>query len=202
MINFCQLNIGQLSRNRYWGEDEKTARRPPLCVSSLLWNENSALLIDPCVPIDKMDELIFNRTGKRVSEVTALFFTHPHGDHTADADKYTSAELYVAQGSQDDWDNLPLRSKLRPFPDGLLESVRAVPLPGHTAASAGLAFNWNGRLALIAGDAVMTRDFFINETGYFNSADFDSVTKTIKMIKSTYDFVIPGHDILIPVLKG
>lgn len=201
MTGFCQLNIGQLSRNRFWGEDDGTPRRPALCVSSLLWNDDTALLVDPCMSIDKMDELIFNRTGRHAGDVTSLFFTHPHGDHTVDAEKYTFAKLYIAPDSQGDWENSLLRDKLYPFPDGLLDGVRTVPLPGHTAGSAGLAFNWLGRPAIIAGDAVMTRDFFETEAGYFNSADFDAVSKTIKMIKSEYDFVIPGHDMLIPVLK-
>ncbi len=68
-----------------------------------------------------------------------------------------------------------------------------------TAALAGLAFLWLGQRALIAGDAVMTRDFFTAEVGYFNSVDFDMATETIRKIKAEFDFVIPGHDSLIPV---
>jgi glyoxylase-like metal-dependent hydrolase (beta-lactamase superfamily II) len=88
---------------------------------------------------------------------------------------------------------------LRPFPEGLLPGVRPILLPGHTAAAAGLAFTWLNRRALIAGDAVMTHDFFAAETGYFNSADFAAASETIRKIKAEFDFVIPGHDMLIPV---
>jgi len=199
MIGFCQLNIGQLSRNRFWGEDESAPRRAALCVSSLLWHGDALLLTDPCMPYEQMDELLFNRAGRRAADVTSLFFTHPHGDHTVDAARYESANLYIAPGAESDWADSPLKERLRPFPDGLLPGVRPVPLPGHTAGSAGLAFPWLNKRVLIAGDAVMTRDFFAAEAGYFNSVDFAAVADTIRGIKAAFDFVVPGHDMLIPV---
>ena len=199
MTGFCQLNIGQLSRNRFWGEDDRAPRRPPLCVSSLLWHGDTLLLVDPCAPYEQMDKLIFNRAGRRVSEVTALFFTHSHGDHTVDAARYEGIDLYVAPGSKGDWADSPLRERLRLFPDVLLPEVHPVLLPGHTPALAGLIFPWQGRRALIAGDAVMTRDFFAAEIGYFNSADFDAATQTIRKIKAEFDVVVPGHDAMIVV---
>ena len=43
----------------------------------------------------------------------------------------------------------------------------------------------------MAGDAVMTEDFFEAEEGFHNSVDFP--TKTIQKIKNVADLVIPGH---------
>jgi len=202
-LGFCQLNIGQLSRNRFWGEDEINPRRAPLCVSSLLWHGGDLLLADPCLPYEQMDDLLFNRAGRRTKDVTALFLTHPHGDHTVDAMRY-DVPLYIAPGAEDDWIDSPLWERLRLYPNELLPGVRSILLPGHTTASAGLAFPWpdrqtGRRSALVAGDAVMTKDFFSAETGYFNSADFAAAAETIKMIKRGFDIVIPGHDLLIPV---
>jgi glyoxylase-like metal-dependent hydrolase (beta-lactamase superfamily II) len=199
VTGFCQLNIGQLSRNRFWGEDESAPRRSALCVSSLLWHGDALLLVDPCMPFERMDELIFNRSGRRADEVTALFFTHPHGDHVVDAARYDHADFYIAPDTQRDWANAPLTERLLPFPDDLLPGVRSIALPGHTAATAGLAFPWLGRRALIAGDAVMTHDFFLAGAGYFNSVDLTLAAETIRKIKTQFDFVIPGHDALIPL---
>jgi len=199
MTGFCQLNIGQLSRNKFWGEDEHAPRRSALCVSSLLWHEDTLLLVDPCMPFEKMGELIFNRTGRRVREVTAVFFTHPHGDHTVDVLRYEGADLYIAPGAEGDWINSPFWERFRPLPAELLPGVESVLLPGHTVASAGLTFNWLSGRAIIAGDAVMTRDFFESEVGYFNSSDFAVASETIRKIKAEFDFVIPGHDMLFPV---
>jgi len=199
MTGFCQLNIGHLSRNRFWGEDESAPHRPAMCTSSLLWHSDALLLVDPCVPYEKMDELIFNRAGRRIGDVTALFLTHPHGDHTVDAARYEGIPIYIAPGAQDDFRDSPLAERFRPFPDDCLPGVKAVLLPGHTKGSAGLAFSWEGFRVLIAGDAVMTRDFFAAGEGHFNSVDFAAVAETIQGIKEEHDFVVPGHDLIILV---
>jgi glyoxylase-like metal-dependent hydrolase (beta-lactamase superfamily II) len=47
---------------------------------------------------------------------------------------------------------------------------------------------------VIAGDAVMTRDFFAHRQGYLNSVDFPQASRTIEEIARIADIVVPGHD--------
>jgi len=44
---------------------------------------------------------------------------------------------------------------------------------------------------------VMTQDFFDAEEGYHNCVDFELATRTIRTIKESADWVIPGHGNLI-----
>ena len=50
---------------------------------------------------------------------------------------------------------------------------------------------------IVAGDAVMTEDFFAAEEGFHNSVDFKQAAETIRRIKNAADIVIPGHGNLI-----
>jgi hypothetical protein len=50
---------------------------------------------------------------------------------------------------------------------------------------------------LVAGDAVMTQDFFDAEEGYHNCVDMELATQTIRTIRERADWVIPGHGNLI-----
>ena len=57
-----------------------------------------------------------------------------------------------------------------------------------------LLFECAGQKVVIAGDAVMTRDFFAHRQGYFNSVDFALAAQTIERIATIADVVVPGHD--------
>ena len=72
--------------------------------------------------------------------------------------------------------------------------VTAVPTPGHTLSHHSLRFDCEGRSVVIAADAAMTRDFWNDRRGYFNSADFDLAARSIEALSQIADIVIPGHD--------
>jgi hypothetical protein len=49
------ITIGNLSRNRYWGEGDDSARRPALCTTTLITGNGYRLLVDPSIEdIEKM----------------------------------------------------------------------------------------------------------------------------------------------------
>ncbi len=41
------VTIGNLSRNRYWGEGDDRARRPAICTCTLVTGDGYRLLVDP-----------------------------------------------------------------------------------------------------------------------------------------------------------
>jgi hypothetical protein len=47
---------------------------------------------------------------------------------------------------------------------------------------------------IIAGDAAMTRDFWRERQGYFNSADLALAAQSIEKLAQIADLIVPGHD--------
>ena len=48
-------------------------------------------------------------------------------------------------------------------------------------------------MVAVAGDSVMTRDFFKDRRGYYNSADFAASAHSIDLLMEKADIVVPGH---------
>ena len=47
---------------------------------------------------------------------------------------------------------------------------------------------------VVAGDAVMTHDFFLARDVYFNTFDRAAAVQSIATIADQADIVVPGHD--------
>ena len=199
-ISFTQLNIGCLSRNRYWGESDEKAYRKAKCTSTLISCPEGSLLVDPGVPREEMQRLLDERCKVDLNEIKTIFFTHLHGDHRVDALRYPSARLLASKTEIDAFakqePDSPLLSRLEAAPEELFPGIGVVSLPGHTEGCSGLTFETEEGRVLVVGDAVMTRDFFREETGYFNSWNLELAADTIRKIKKQSFVIVPGHDIL------
>lgn len=88
------------------------------------------------------------------------------------------------------------KSKLIGVEGEFLPGVQAIPLPGHTNTSHGVAFALDGKRILVAGDAVVSRHHFKDNANNYED-DPEEAAKTQVMIKQEFDLVIPGHDNLI-----
>ena len=75
----------------------------------------------------------------------------------------------------------------------IVTGIRVLPLPGHTPGLAGLLFASEDGMVAVAGDSVMTRDFFKDRRGYYNSADFAASARSIDLLMEKADIVVPGH---------
>ena len=95
-----------------------------------------------------------------------------------------------------------------PQDDGLIErfvpasgrlpgGIELFPCPGHTYGHHGLLMDSRWGRLIVAGDAVMTQDFFDAEEGFHNCVDFALAAQSIRAIKAGADWVIPGHGNLI-----
>ena len=64
------VTIGNLSRNRYWGEGDATPVRPALCTCTFIDGHGFRLLVDPSLADrQKMEAELERRTGLQLHEV-------------------------------------------------------------------------------------------------------------------------------------
>jgi glyoxylase-like metal-dependent hydrolase (beta-lactamase superfamily II) len=190
------ITIGNLSRNRYWGESDERRLRDAWCTCTLITGKGFRLLVDPSLkdPAAMAAELD-RRTGLRPEAIDAVFVTHDHGDHHWGLQAFPSAKWYAAAPVAEFINKANTYSKpVEAATHRLLGAVDLIHTPGHTKEHRSLHFRCDDQSVVIAGDAVMTRDFFAHRQGYFNSADFEQASHTIEEIARIADIVVPGHD--------
>ena len=190
------ITIGNLARNRYWGESEDKAVRSTLCTCTVVQGDGFRLIVDPSVSnAEEMFRELDRRTGLKPRDITAAFVTHEHGDHWVGLAHFPEARWFAGPeiaAALNKTKKLP--KPVEPATGQLFDIVEILPTPGHTPGHRSLRFSCDGKAVVIAGDAVMTRDFWREQRGYYKSVDLERATKTINAIAGLADFVVPGHD--------
>jgi N-acyl homoserine lactone hydrolase len=188
------VTIGNLSRNRYWGDDEARPVRPTLCTCTLLRCDGGLVLVDPsCQEAERMAAELSRTTGLHIADVTAVFLTHEHGDHHwglkhfPDADWVAAPEVAAALNASGEYGK-----SVRPVAE-LLEGLDLVATPGHTPSHHSLRFDHEGLSVAIAGDAVMTKDFWRDRRPYFNARDLDLARQSMDKLAEMAQAIVPGH---------
>lgn len=196
------LTIGHLSRNRYWGESDDRAYREPLCTSTLIRTAEHCVVVDPGLPPAEMERILDRRAGIVPGAVDIVFLTHFHGDHRVGLDAFPHAVWYVPAAEIEhakrhlaaDCPDREVLDLLRPVEPALVPGITVVATPGHSAGHASLLFESEGMRIAVAGDAAMTRDFFVNRDYYFNTVDAEAAVTSIETLSQAADVVVPGHD--------
>ncbi|MCJ7548125.1 MAG: hypothetical protein MUQ30_00395, partial [Anaerolineae bacterium] len=111
------------------------------------------------------------------------------------------AEAGLAEWHEKAADYHHLHERFAAAEGALPDGVELFPAPGHTLTLAALKTPTPWGDLIIAGDAVMNREYFDAEEGYHNSIDFDQAAESIRRIKAAATMVIPGHDNLILNLR-
>ena len=204
-MDFTILTIGRFSRNRYWGEDESQAYRGPLCTSTLIRAPGVNIIVDPALPPAEMAVALDGATGLKPDQVGIVYITHGHGDHYVGLELFGDARWLCAPAEAEACKATltpEMAAKIEAAPDEITPGVRLIALPGHTLGLAGLLFDSrDGRVAVI-GDAAMTRDFFEDRRGYFNSVDMELSAQSIAKVAEAADLVVPGHGNYFPIKKA
>ncbi len=196
------LTIGHLSRNKFWGESDDQAYRAPLCTSTLIQHDGRTIVVDPGCPPDEMGRVLDQRTGLQPSAVDTVFLTHFHGDHHVGITAFPQAHWCMAAPEIGAWTaqlapnspELRLLTRLEPVTGELAPGITLLSTPGHTSAHTSLSFTSGGLRVVVAGDAVMTHDFFLARDVYFNTVDRAAAVQSIATIADQADIVVPGHD--------
>ena len=191
------ITIGNISRNRYWGEGDEKGHRPAICTCTLITlTDGTRLLVDPSLTdVTAMANELDRRAGLQLADVTAVFITHEHGDHHFGLKHFPDARWLAAPPVADALNASRQYAKtVESIGSLLFDAIEVVPTPGHTLSHHSLRFDCERQSVVIAADAAMTRDFWRDRRGYFNSADMNLAAQTIEQLETIADVVVPGHD--------
>jgi glyoxylase-like metal-dependent hydrolase (beta-lactamase superfamily II) len=190
------VTVGNLSRNRYWGESDDRGVRPTLCTCTLVQGAGFRLLVDPSfADAAAMTKELDRRTGRKPGDVTACFVTHEHGDHFAGVAHFPAARWLASPGVAEVLNrSAKLPRQFEGVTGRLFDAVDVVPTPGHTAAHHSIRFDCDGLSVMLAGDAVATRDFFRERRPFYNAVDVEQSRKTMDAMAAAADVIVPGHD--------
>ena len=201
-VRWRVLTIGYLSRNKFWGESEARPYRAPLCTSTVLQCDGQTILVDPGLPADALARVLDARAGLPLTAVDTVFLTHFHGDHRVGLASLPQARWCMAAPEIAYWEaQLPpdnpdraILARLAPVAGELAPGLVVLPTPGHTPGHASLSFGSDGLQVVIAGDAVMTGEFFLARDVYFNTVDRAAAIASIDAMAERAAIVVPGHD--------
>ena len=190
------VTIGNLSRNRYWGESDAQGIRAAICTCTVIAGAGFRLLVDPSLAeAAEMTKELDRRTGIKPRDVTAVFVTHEHGDHVAGLAHFPEARWLASPAVAGLLNQSgKLSRRVEGTTDRLFNAIEVIPTPGHTDSHHSLRFDCEGLSIVIAGDAVATRDFFRARQGYYNAVDFDLSARSMDKLAALADIIVPGHD--------
>lgn len=190
------ITIGNLSRNRYWGESDAKGVRAAICTCTLITGEGFRLLVDPSLAdTADMARELDRRTGTKPRDITAVFVTHNHGDHFAGITHFPDSKWLAVPAVAEILNKSGKLPRLvEGVADQLFNAVKVIHTPGHTNTHHGLHFGCGGLSIVIAGDSVATQDFFRERRGYFNAVDFELSARTMDKLAAMADIIVPGHD--------
>lgn len=212
---FDVVSIGTLSRNPFWGETQ--AVRAPHATTTLIRDGSTTILVDPSLPGEVLEPRLSERTGLKPVQVQAVFLTtwrpvHRRGLHLFDhADWLISqAELdamrkhmerlmgqFKAGGQRPDpviADELDLLRRCKPAPDKFTANVHLFPAAGTSPGAAGLLVASPLTTVVVAGDAILSREYLERGQVYEESYDASGAQESMVDILDVADQIIPGHD--------
>jgi glyoxylase-like metal-dependent hydrolase (beta-lactamase superfamily II) len=187
--------IGHPSRNPYWGEPRDQRMRTPVCTCSLITGNDYRLLVDPSYSdVDRMAAELHRRSGLTPDEVDMVFVTHAHGDHTAGLGVFPEAQ-WLAGPEVAEMLNSSARfgKPINDATEALPADIELVPSPGHVAGHCSLRFDCEELSVVIAGDAILTKDFCRDGLSSFGTPDPGEL-ETVAKLKAMADALVPGHD--------
>ncbi len=205
-VEWRQLTLGHLSRNKFWGEDPDTQYHSVVASSTLLRDGDTNILVDPTLPVEEMEKRLRRLCGLGREDIDIIFATHFHTDHRLDAEKYPNAKLYMSPESIQEIADVRREGgrmaeiflngavfDFKAAPSQLTPGVSVQPLPGHTRGLSGLVFTSGGKRVLLAGDTIMNREFFKAREGYFIDASQEKTAASMNWAAQHVDIIVPGH---------
>lgn len=89
-----------------------------------------------------------------------------------------------------------LLGRIHPADDQLTRQIHLFPSPGVTPGCAGLLVNEPTRCAIVAGDAMVSHEYYEVGRVYEQVYDLEAARASFRDILEVADVIIPGHDCL------
>lgn len=214
-VEYHVVSIGALSRNRFWNESQ--ARRAAHATTTFLREGNTTILVDPGLPAELLGHRLDERTGLRPDQIDIVFLTtfrpvHRRGlamfekatwlmhEPEIDAIRNHLGEMTERARTQPEeimklvQEERALLERIRPAPEKLTPSVHLFPAAGVTPGLAALLLPTATRTIVVAGDAVVTRDYYQAGRVFEQAADVQAAQEAFSEIIEIADEIIPGHD--------
>lgn len=209
------VSIGTLSKNPLW--NEKIPVRASHATTTLVRSGKDLLLVDPSLPANILQTLLYDRTGLKHDAITHVFLTNWRPVHRRGIELFAKAKWFmheaeiqaasdVLRDAEDRAarDNVPvdklieqekaLLARVQPAPDEMVDGVSLFPLPGYTPGQCGLLVSSPTLTTVIAGDAVPTHGHFLAGQVFQESFDLAQAKESLMEMYEIADVVIPGHD--------
>jgi glyoxylase-like metal-dependent hydrolase (beta-lactamase superfamily II) len=87
-----------------------------------------------------------------------------------------------------------LLERVQPAPEKLTPAVHLYPTAGVTPGASGLLLAGPARTTIVAGDAVLTRDYFESGRVWEHAEDVEEAKRSFMDILEVADEIVPGHD--------
>ena len=209
------ISIGTLSRNRFWNEN--SARRSAHATTTLLRDDESTIIVDSALPPDILRQRLDERAGLEPSQIDTVFLTNFRPVHRRGLELFRHAtwlmhadeieamrcfleDVYTAATARaEPVDELVeqesgLLEHVQAAPDELTEQIHLFPTPGVTPGAASLLVLDNDRTTVVAGDAIINKEYFAHRQAFEQHSDADQAVQAVAELAEIADRIIQGHD--------
>lgn len=209
------VSIGTLSRNFFW--DEAAPVRGPHATTTLIRDDNTLILVDPSLPLELLQHRLDERVGVKPEQIDVVFLSNFSPVHRRSLALFDAADWYISETERDTVaerlnavldgagqaeadvsyecleEELALLGRLRVVPEQLTAHVDWYPSYGATPGSSSLLVK-AARTVVIAGDAIINRDYFDHGRVWDRSSDPEMAKESFVEIRGIADVIVPGHD--------
>lgn len=214
-VEYRVISIGALSRNRFWNEMQ--SQRPAHATSTLVRDGSTTVLVDPGLPPELVVQRLDERSGLKPEQIDVVFLTSFRPVHRRGLAVFEKATWLMHQPEIDAIrehlgammerartepaevmrlvrEERSLLERIRPADDRLTPNIHLFPAAGVTPGSAALLLPATGRTIVIAGDAVITREYYEAGRVFEQVADLEVAQQSFADILEVADEIVPGHD--------
>jgi len=214
-LSYRIISIGTLSRNRFWNENAQ--KRSAHATTTLIRDCSTLILVDPGLPDKMLAHYLDERAGITPDQIDVVFMTTYHPVHRRSLFLFEKATwlMYepeitamrahlteIAERADTESEEMKrlvsdersILDRIQPADDKLTRQVHLFPCKGVTPGSAALLLALPSRTAIVAGDAVINRDYYQAGQVFEQVLDLADAQESFLEIVEIANEIVPGHD--------